>query len=150
MCIRDRTKPAGGGVSDTYLSLLPESSQSLYEVLMGIKGLMTVFPRYNNSFFLKLETAGCVPDPTDSRLKLLGGYSVDDSPYRAPRLREHTVKDQTPPQLRLFNSLRDNDKVVLHFIVNRCRVEEIKNLGTLTEQERRVAREIKYFEVFTW
>jgi len=146
----DFTKPASGGVNDTYLSLLPENAHSLYEILMGIKGPMTVYPRYNNSFFLKLETALCQPDPTDSRLWMLGGYTADDSPFASPRLREHTVHDQTPPQLRLFNPQRDNDKGVFRFIVNRCKVEEIKNLQTLSEQEKRVARELKEFEVFTW
>lgn len=141
--------PAAGDVSATYLSLLPTSPHTVYEILMGIKGLVAIYPRYNNSYWLKLETALCVPDPTDSRRKFLGAYRSIDSPYYEPRLRVHTIKDQTPPQLRLFNDFSMDESSIMRFIVNRCKVEEVYE-GAISEQERRVAREVKHFDIFTW
>lgn len=141
--------PAGGGVSAAYLSLLPENPETIYEILIGFKGLCLAYPRYNNSYALKLETTQVLPDLTDDSLRFIGFYDEVHSPYYALKLREHTVKDQSPPELRLFNPMVNDEKFVMRFIVNRCKVEEVA-VAALTEQEKRVAREIKHFSVFTW
>lgn len=145
----DFSAPAGGGVGNTNISLLPESSKSIYEIVIGLKGLIAVYPRYNNSYFLKLEATGVLPDVTDANLRWLGFFDQDDSPFAQSRLREYTVKDQTPPVLRLYNQHGQTEKLVLRFICNRCRVEEVAE-SQLTEAERRLARHIEHFDLFTW
>jgi len=142
-------KPAGGGVSNTYMSLLPESSETVYEILMGIKGLVLVYPRYNDRYFLQLEVTGVQPDLTNSLLRFLGCYTHEHSPYYAPKLREHTVTDQTPTVLRLFNPFVNDETIDLRFIVNRCKVVEVAE-ADLTDQERRAARKIRHFNSYIW
>lgn len=141
--------PAGGGVTHTRLSLLPESNSTVYEMLFGFKGLVLLFPRYNDKYFLELETTGVHPDLTNSMLRFLGYYSQTHSPYYAPKLREFTVKDQAPPVLRLFNPMITDEMLDITIIVNRCKVETVAE-AALTEQERRVAREIRHFSIFIW
>lgn len=141
--------PAGGSVAANRLSLLPESSKTVYEILLGLKGLPVVFPRYNDSYFLKLETTGVLPDATDVNLRFLGFYAQHHSPYEKPLLREHAVKDQTPPNLRGFNNTSLDERLVLRFIINRCKVEEVRERD-LSEQERRLARKIHHFEDYIW
>lgn len=141
--------PAGGAVSHTRLSLLPKSSQTVYELLLGIKGLVLAFPMYNDKYFLELEETGVHPDLTNSMLRFLGYYSQTHSPYYAPKLREYTVEGQTPPVLRLFNPMVNDEMIDLIFIVNRCKVTQVSE-ASLTEQERRVVREIRHFSIFIW
>jgi len=145
----DFDKPSGGGVSATYLSLLPESEQTIYEILLGIKGLVFVYPRYNNTYFLKLETTKVIPDVTDADLKFLGFYDERWSPYYAPRLREYTVEDQTPPVLRLYNPMPDDERCVLRFIVNRLKVIQV-DPADLSEQDKSRAREVKHYSDYIW
>lgn len=142
-------KPAGGGVSNAYISLLPESDETVYEMLMGIKGVVLVYPRYNDEYFLKLEVSGVHPDLTNVDLRFLGGYGQAHSPYYAPKLREHTVTDQTPPVLRLFNPVMNDEAIDLVFTVNRCKVSEVTE-ASLSAEERRVAREIRHFATYIW
>ncbi len=141
--------PAGGGVSAAYISLMPMSGETLYEILMGLKGLPVVYPRYNNEYYLKLETTGVYPKYDDSALRYLGYYDQTHSPYYAPKLREYTVKDVSPPQLRLYNNMSEDERLVLRFVMNRCKMAEVAE-ADLTDQEKRLAREIKHFSVFTW
>lgn len=145
----DFDKPSTGGVSAAYKSLLPTSPDTVYEILIGIKGLVVIFPRYNNSYFGKLEVSNVVPDPADTSLKYLGFIGERQSPYYSPRLREYTVKDVQPPALRLFNNMPNEERVVLRFIVNRCRVDTVSE-GNLSREERERAREAKHFSIFTW
>ena len=141
--------PSGGGVSNTRLSLLPESEKSVYEMLLGIKGLVLVYPMYNDKYFNELETTGVHPDLTNVDLRFLGGYGQAHSPYYAPKLREHTIKDQTPPVLRLFNPLVRNEVIDLVFTINRCKVIEVTE-SSLSEQDRRAARQVRHFQTYIW
>jgi len=145
----DFDKPSGGGVDGTYKSLLPVSSSTLYEILIGFKGLPVVYPRYNNSYFGKLEVANVLPDTTDDRLKYLGFYSQLQSPFCSPKLREYTVVEQQPPQLRLFNNMPNDERLVIRFVVNRCKVEKVDERN-LNPAEKERARELQYHTVFTW
>ena len=145
----DFDKPSGGGVDATYKSLIPTSPNTLYEILIGIKGLPVFFPRYNNSYFGKLEVSNVVPDVTDARLRYLGYFSQAHSPYHSPRLREYTVDEQQPPQLRLFNNMPNDERIVIRFIVNRCRIDKVDERSVISSEKER-ARELQYHTVFTW
>ena len=143
----DFSAPAGGGIGDLNLSLLPTNDNTLYELLLGMKGKLTVYPMYNNSYYQKLEVTGIVPDTGDRNLRYLGSYDALDSPFEAPRLREYVIKDQQPPVLRVYNDQTLDDVLIIRFIINRCFLAA----GTPpTEEIRRVARVAKYHAWFNW
>lgn len=142
-------EPGTGTVSNDKISLRPYSPHTVYEILLGIEGLCRVYPMYNNDYFQKLEENGVVPKLTDASLAHMGFFTSEISPYWAPKLREYTVKDQEPPVLRLWNPWTVEEKCILHFTVNRCKVLEV-NPQTLSEIDKRAAREVKYFTKFTW
>jgi len=137
----DFVVPAAGGVAELSLSLMPQSQDSLYELLLGIKGNPLVYPMYNNSYYLKLEATNVVPDTAGERLRYLGFYDEDDSPMTMPRLRDHVTKDQQPPVLRVYNDMFVEERIVLRFIVNRLKLMEV---GPPPEDIQRVARIAKY------
>ena len=143
----DFSAPAGGGIADLNLSLLPTSNNTLYELLMGLKGLPLVYPMYNNTFFQKLEVTNVVPDTGDRNLRYLGFYDELDSPFEAPRLREYVIKDQQPPVLRLYNDQISDEVLIIRFILNRCRIVPAPQpQGDIL----RVARVAKYHSWFIW
>lgn len=143
----DFAVPAGGDITDLNLSLIPTNSHTLYELLFGMKGLPFVYPRYNNSYYQKLEASNVVPDTSDADLRYLGFYDEGDSPFDAPRLREHVVQNQQAPVLRVYNDQIDDEALIFRFIINRCRlVDAIQP----PEDLRRVARIAKYHEWFNY
>jgi hypothetical protein len=143
----DFAAPSGGGIGDTNLSLLPTNVDTLYEMLVGLKGLPFVYPMYNNSYYQKLEVTNVAPDTGDRNLRYLGFYDEQDSPFEAPRLREHVVKDQQPPVLRVYNDQTLDEVLIIRFIINRCRLV----LATQRSEEvRRVARVAKYHQWFIY
>ena len=137
----DFVAPAGGGITDLNLSLLPTHDDTLYEMLLGLKGLPFMYPMYNNSYYQKLEVTNVVPDTGDRNLRYLGFYDELDSPFEAPRLREHVVKDQQPPVLRVYNDQIGDEVLIVRFIINRCRIIETE---PPSEPIRRVARVATY------
>ena len=139
--------PSGGGIGDTNLSLLPTKSDTLYEMLLGLKGLPLAYPMYNNSYFQKLEVTNVTPDTSDRNLRYLGFYDELDSPFEAPRLREYVVKDQQPPVLRLYNDQTLDEVLIIRFIINRCRLVATPSR---TEEMRRLGRVAKYHEWFVY
>ena len=144
----DFSAPAGGGIADLNLSLLPTNSDTLYEMLLGMKGLPSAYPMYNNSYYQKLEVTGIVPDTGDRNLRYLGFYDELDSPFEAPRLREYVVKDQQPPVLRVYNDQIGDEALIIRFIINRCRL--VQKQAPASEEIRRVARTAKYHAWFGW
>ena len=136
--------PSGGGVGDLNLSLIPVSGDTLYELLLGLKGNPFMYPMYNNSYYQRLEVTNVVPSTTDADLRYLGFYDEADSPFTMPRLREHVVKDQQAPVLRLYNDQIDDEVLIIRFIVNRCRLAETAQPA---EDLRRVSRIAKYHEL---
>lgn len=143
----DFAAPSGGGITDLNLSLMPTSGDTLYEFLIGLKGLPFVYPMYNNSFYQKLEETNVVPSTTDRNLRYLGFFDEIDSPFEAPRLREHVIKDQQPPVLRVYNDQISDEALVIRFIINRCRIVETP---VRSEEIRRVARIAKYHQWFNY
>ena len=137
--------PATGGVSSLKISLLPVNAKTMYEILIGIKGLPIAYPRYANRYDLQLEETQCQPNPSDADLFALGFYDFEKSPWYAPKIREYTVVDQEPPHLYLFNPEQGDEKIVLTFIVNRCLLEPVTSPADI-----KVAREVNYFKVFSW
>ena len=114
---------------------------------MGLKGLPLVYPMYNNTFFQKLEVTNVVPDTGDRNLRYLGFYDELDSPFEAPHLREHVVKDQQPPVLRLYNDNTLDEVLIIRFIINRCKLGEV---SPPSDDVRRVARIAKYHAQSNW
>ena len=143
----DFSAPASGGIADLSISLLPTNADTLYEMLLGIKGLPYVYPMYNNSFFQKLEVTNVVPDTGDRNLRYLGFFDEQDSPFENPRLREHVIKDQQPPVLRVYNDHIGDELLVIRFIINRCRITPA---SPPQEDIRRVARVAKYHQWFIY
>lgn len=143
----DFSVPAGGGVGNTNLSLIPQKVETVYEMLLGLKGLPLIYPMYNNSYYLKLEATSVVPDTGDANLRYLGNYDEDDSPLEAPRLREHVVKDQQPPVLRLYNDGFVDEPVVLRFIINKLYVTLAP---AMSEEMRQRGRIVRYHTMMSW
>jgi hypothetical protein len=143
----DFAAPSGGGIADLNLSLLPTGGDTLYEILVGLKGLPFVYPMYNNSYFQRLEVTNVYPDTGDRNLRYLGFFDEADSPFEAPRLREHVVKDQQPPVLRVYNDQTLDEALIIRFIINRCRLV----LTTQRSEEvRRLARVVKHHQWFIY
>ena len=137
----DFAAPSGGGIGDLNLSLLPINPDTLYEMLVGLKGLPFVYPMYNNSYFQRLEVTNVYPDTGDRNLRYLGSYDESDSPFEAPRLREYVVRNQQPPVLRLYNDETLDEVLIIRFIINRCRLVATTQRS---EELRRLARVAKY------
>ena len=143
----DFAAPSGGGIGDTNLSLLPTSGDTLYEILLGLKGMPFMYPMYNNMYFQRLEVTNVLPDTGDRNLRYLGFYDELDSPFEAPRLREHVIKDQQPPVLRLYNDQILDEVLIIRFIINRCRLVETP---LRSEEMRRLGRVLKYHAWFNY
>lgn len=139
----DFAAPSGGGIGDLNLSLLPVNGDTLYELLVGLKGLPLMYPMYNNSYYQKLEVTAVNPDTGDRNLRYLGFYDESDSPFEAPRLREYVVKDQQPPVLRVYNDQTLDEVLIIRFIINRCRLVATTQRS---EEMRRLGRVAKYHQ----
>ena len=132
--------------------LVPENPWTLYEVLMGLKGNVLMYPRLpSTDWYLKLEKSGFVPDPTDAAKRYIGAYVEADSPYDKPKLRAYTIKDLEPPVLRLYTDSIEHEKAVLRFMVNRCK---LKTVNAETEKRLRAKqlpfREIKHYSLMRY
>ncbi|MEM1551568.1 MAG: hypothetical protein QXH03_02725 [Candidatus Bathyarchaeia archaeon] len=133
--------------------LIPKSTKTLYEILIGLKGQNILFyPRIpSTDYYLKLEKSGFVPDPEDVVKRFLGCYVEDDSPYRAPKLRTYTIKDMEPPVLEIYNNGPEPEKTVVRFIVNRCKLAPV---DPETERKLRAKqlpyRVIKHYTQMVW
>ena len=136
-------------VGNTNLALIPDKPGTVYELLMGMKGNLLAYPRYADSFLLSLEKSGVTPSTSDVDLRYLGFYDEEDSPFEAPRLREYTVKDQETPVLRLYNDGTIAEKMVLRFIVNRCKLLQV-DPSSVSERERSLVRIAKYHTQTVW
>ena len=147
----DFAAPSNGGLTDLNLSLLPTSVNTFYEILIGMKGNPFMYPMYNNTYFQKLEVTNVYPDTGDRNLRYLGFFDEFDSPFEAPRLREHVVKDQQPPVLRLYNDQILDEVLIIRFIINRCRLVETTFRSPEEIREmRRLGRVVKYHQWFNY
>ena len=144
----DFEAPNQGGVSDAYISMLPVNTKTMYESLIGFKGICMVYPRYGNRYQLQLEESQVLPTPSDTTyLAWMGYFDSVQSPYYAPKVRVYTLKDQEPPHWFLFNPYQDDEKIVIRNVVNKCKLEL---LPTPSEVEKKVAREVTYYTKFIW
>jgi len=142
--------PNQGGVDNDYISLLPVNSKTMYETLIGFKGICMVYPRYGNRYQLQLETSQVLPTPSDTTyLAWMGYFDAAQSPYYAPKVRVYTVKDQEPPHWYLFNPYQDDEKIVIRNVVNKCLLDLIPD-NKVTERDKAVAREVTYYTKFIW
>lgn len=138
-----------GGVGNTNLALIPTNPSSLYEILVGIKAHNILFyPYYANSYYLFLESSGLLPSVADNNLRYLGFYEAKDSPFESPHLREHVIKDQEDPILRVYNDSGLAERIVFRFIVNRCRLVPVQAPIDPVILDR--ARRIRYFNETRW
>jgi len=111
--------------------LLPERVNTLYEMYIGMKGNVLMYVRWpSTDYFARLEKAEFVPPEPDQLATLTDRRYIaylDETitPYHQPRYREYTIKDMEPIQLVLYNDSVKPEKVVLRFLINRCKIEEI-------------------------
>lgn len=136
-------------VASNNLALLPKSEDTVYELLVGLKGNLLAYPRYSDRYLLGLEASGVAPNVTDAELRYLGFYDEGDTPFEEPRLREYTVAGQETPVIRLYNDLDQAERGVMRFIVNRCRILAT-DPAQIPEAERSRARIAKYHDLTAW
>ena len=133
--------------------LYPDLPNSLFEILIGWKPKQALmYPRLpTTDYFQKLEMTGWVPPSADNiatehELRYVGEFSGEDSPYDQPKLRIHAVKDMAALALRFYADSPEDEKVVVKFTVNRCKVDEVR-YGDLTEKEKAAVREIYHYSL---
>lgn len=149
--LRFEAASGSDSVGANNLALVPKAEDTVYELLVGIKGNVLVYPRYYDRYLLSLEGAsGIGPDVTDAEQRYLGFYDEMDSPFEAPRLREYVVAAQETPVVRLYNDHSQAERVVLRFIVNRCRILVVDNPASLPDVERNRTRVAKYHDLTAW
>ena len=134
----------------TSLGLYPENVNTLYEILIGFKGGkdMLIYPQIPaGKFFARLEKPELFPNFTTPTLRYLGFYDVETTPYDEPKLRVHTVKDLEPLIFIIYNDGSDYEKLVMKFIVNKCKMVRIS-----TEEAPTISkyREIEHYESLRW
>jgi len=131
---------------------IPENPKTLYEVYVGLKGNVLLYPRLpSTKYFLALEKSGFVPNPADDELRYLGAYTEADTPYDEPRLRFYAVKDMEPPVFRLYCDSIEPEKAVLRFIVNRCRIEPVTpEIEKALRAKKIPYKEIKHYTRMIW
>lgn len=134
----------------TSLGLYPTSLESLYEILVGLKGgkdILLYIQVPAGRFFARLEKPELFPNPTIPMLKYLGFIDAETTPYNEPKLRLHTVKDFEPIIFLCYNDGSDYEKLVFKFIVNRCKIERVppEQAGKID-----VYREIQHYEALRW
>lgn len=131
----------------TSLGLYPNNIDTLYEILLGLKGSKSILLYIQipaGKYFARLEKPELFPNPLIPQLRYISPISCDVSPHTMPKLRIHAVKDLEPVILQLYNDLSDYAKVVLHFLINRCRIVEVP------PEEAKVVREIWHYEKLRW
>lgn len=127
---------ASSGIDNLNLALLPVSRDTLYEVLVGWKTRdILVYPYFRNDFVHELEATNVTPDVTDQEQRYIGFWEPEDSPWDEPRIREHVISDQEPPQLRLYNDGALADRIVFRFIVNHCNLMQLQSAPDQRGQE---------------
>ena len=129
--------------------LLPDRTNTLYEMYIGIKGNVLMYIRWpSTDYFMRFEKAELKPaEPerlsTDVDKRYISVIDQTISPYDKPRYREYTIKEMEPIALVFFNDSIDDEKVVLRFLVNRCMLVE-------TEEKPEKFRIIPFYTDFKW
>ncbi|MHA1288831.1 MAG: hypothetical protein ACTSPB_15675 [Candidatus Thorarchaeota archaeon] len=136
--------------AETGIGLYPTNSKSLFEILVGLKGgkdMLLYIQIPAGKYLGRLEKAELYPDPAVPQLRYISPITADDTPVREPKLRIHTVKDFEPIIFQIYNDGSDYEKLVFHFLINRCYMER------LTPEEAAEVekyREILHYEHMRW
>jgi len=130
----------------TSLGLYPTSIETLYEILVGLKGgkdMLIYIQVPAGKFFARLEKPELFPNPAVPQLRYISTIDVDATPYKEPKLRIHTVKDLEPIIFIVYNDGSDYEKLVFRFLVNKCKMIRVS-----PEEATRVDvyREIEHYE----
>jgi len=140
----DLSNAAGGE------NLYPESVNTLYETVAGFKPgnyLAQVYiPAGEN--LSRLEQASMFPNVTSVTLRYLGQRTPTDSPYDDKRIFMYFVRNLEPLIFRMFvDTGVDFEKVVIGFMINKCRLSLIK---IPTPEQERLAKVIRYYSELRW
>jgi len=111
-----------------YLNLYPESNDTLYEILVGLKGgkNVLVYPIIPSEHYInKLESPYLEVSLSDEIKRQMSPLRVYDSPANEPKFMVWTVKDMETFYTRIYNEGSDYEKLIMHFIVNRCKIEQV-------------------------
>ena len=130
------------------IGLYPTNVHTLYEILVGFKGGkdILIYPQVPaGKYFARLEESQLFPNPGNPLLRYIGFVDVETSPVDEPKLRIHTVKDLEPIIFILYNDGSDYEKLVMKFMVNRCRLVRVEEIPP---EER--MREIQHYEYLRW
>ena len=130
-------------------NIYPYQYDELNEVLIGIEcENVLVYPimpspdRYMN----ELAYTSMIPSPSDTTRRYLGCYTQKDSPKDEMKFRMCFVKDEVPAVLRLYvDSGEAYEKVMLHFLVNRCTLQKLD--APSEEQKARARTILRYSEI---
>jgi hypothetical protein len=136
---------AASGTENIY----PYQANELNEILIGIEGdsvLMYPIMPSPDRYMQELGYTGMSPSVGDTTKMYLGCLTEVDSPVKEKKFRVCFVKDEVPMVLRLYiDSGEAYEKVMLHFLVNRC---SLQHLTVPTEDQKKVARRIlRYSEI---
>jgi len=136
--------PAGSSYDftiDEDTGLLPTSIESLYEIFVGIKGLILAYIKWPTSDYLvRLEKTGYMPDVTDDVKRYIGIIEPADTPPTNPKLVLYTTKSMDPIALSFYNDTEEDQKIVIRFAINHCKLEEAPAPGAGA-----VVREIQHW-----
>ena len=132
------------------IGLYPTNSNSLFEILVGLKGgkeMLLYIQIPAGKYLGRLEKAELYPNPVNPLLRYISPITVDDTPYTEPKLRIHTIKDFEPIIFQIYNDGSDYEKLVFHFLINRCYMERLT-----PEEAAKVEkyREILHYEYMRW
>ena len=130
----------------TSLGLYPTSIETLYEILVGLKGgkdMLIYIQVPAGKFFARLEKPELFPNPTVPQLRYISTIDVDTTPYKEPKLRIHTIKDLEPVIFIVYNDGSDYEKLIFRFLINKCKITRVP-----PEEAARidVYREIEHYE----
>lgn len=134
----------------TSLGLYPTNPKTLYEILVGLKGgkdMLLYIQIPAGKYFARLEKAELYPNPAVPQLRYISPITVEDTPYNEPKLRIHTIKDIEPIVFQIYNDGPDYEKLVFHFLINRCFMERLTP-EEITKVEK--YREIQHYEYLRW
>jgi len=129
---------------DEDTGLLPTEENTLYQVLISIKGNVMLFPQWPEGKYVnQLQKVGYRPFPSKVDKRYLGGYDSTDSPYGDPHLVEFLVKGMNPIVYRFYNDSIVPEKVVVRFKINKIKLKEIS-------ERREPIREIYFVDDYQW
>lgn len=131
---------------------VPESPESLYEILFKFRGTnLILYPKFpSTDYYLKLEKSGYSPNPSDPDLRYLGGFTEED--FERGRLREYTVYINWQPEIvyDIYNDSPADEHFRLDAIVNRVKLTDVSPDVQKKVIESGRYRFITHYEAVRW